>query len=94
MKLKSPSSTLRERTTSVCNDDWDIDIDKVKETKFTPIITDDYITFKEAKETIVLKKIYIQQMDKNKFNDDILKCYPDGAEAHYIIIGEVINYIK
>lgn len=69
-------------------------VDKVKETNFTPIITDDYITFKEAKETIVLKKLYMQQMDKSKFNENILKCYPNDAEAHYVIIGEVVNYIK
>jgi len=66
------------------------DIDKVLETGFTPVILDNGITYKEAKETIVLKKIYMQQLDKSKFNEDILKCYTPGAPGHYMIIGEII----
>lgn len=67
------------------------DMDKVKESGFTPVVLENGITYEEAKETIVLKKMYMEQMNKDLFNDDALKCYTEGAPAHYIIIGEVIG---
>lgn len=70
------------------------DIDKVKESGFSPVFLDRGITYKEAKETIVLKKIYVQSLDKDKFSSDILKCYNDDAPAHYMIIGEVVDIIN
>lgn len=70
------------------------DIDKVKESGFSPLFLDNGITYKEALETIVLKKIYVQQLDKSKFSSDILNCYNDDAPAHYMIIGEVVSFDK
>ena len=67
------------------------DMDKVKESGFTPVVLENGITYEEAKETIVLKKMYMEQMNKDLFNEDALKCYTEGAPAHYIIIGEVIG---
>ena len=69
------------------------DSDKVAKSGFSPIFLDKGITYKEARETIILKKIYIEQMNKDLFNEDVLNCYKDNGEAHYIIIGEVINII-
>ena len=69
------------------------DVDKVKESGFTPEILDNGITYKEAKQTIVLKKIYIEQMNKELFDKDALECYKDNAPAHYMIIGEIVNIV-
>ena len=67
------------------------DNNKVKKSGFCPIFLENSITYKEASETIFLKKIYMEQMNKDLFNDDILACYKDNAPAHYMIIGEVIE---
>ena len=69
------------------------DNDKVAKSGFSPVFLDNGITYKEARETIILKKIYLEQMNKDLFNEDALNCYKDNGEAHYIIIGEVINII-
>lgn len=68
------------------------DTNKVELTKFNPIYLEDGITYKEAKETIVLKKIYVQQLDKNLIvNEDNI--YNSDEDEHYMIIGEVIRRI-
>lgn len=66
------------------------DIDKVSVSGFNPVFLDNGVTYKEASETIILKKIYMQQFDKDSFNSDILNCYTNDAPAHYMIIGEIV----
>ena len=66
------------------------DVDKVMESGFSPVFLNKGITYKEASETIVLKKIYMQQLNKDSFNSDILNCYTNDAPAHYMIIGEIV----
>lgn len=70
------------------------DINKVEKSGFNPVFMDDGITYSEANETIVLKKIYMEQLNKDLFNEDILSCYKDNGPAHYMIIGEVIRGVK
>ena len=65
--------------------------DKLKECGFIPVILENGITYKEAKQTIILKKIYLEQMNMNLFNEDALKCYKENDPAHYMIIGEIID---
>ena len=64
---------------------------KVKETGFTPVCLDKAITYKEAKETFVLKKVYMEQMKKELCPKEALAIYKDGIEPHYLIIGEVVD---
>lgn len=66
------------------------DIDKVKETNLTPISIDDSITYKQAKQTFLCKKLYMNQIDKTKLPDNLQKYYSD-KQTHYIILGEVIK---
>ena len=66
------------------------DIDKVKETNLTPISIDDSITYKQAKQTFLCKKLYMNQIDKDKLPDNLQKYYSD-KQTHYIILGEVIK---
>lgn len=70
------------------------DINKVEKSGFNPVFMDDGITYSEANETIVLRKIYMEQLNKDLFNEDILSCYKDNGPAHYMIIGEVIRGVK
>ena len=70
------------------------DIDKVKETGFTPKFLDKGITYEEASETFVLKKWYFQFMDANQIPDDVKKVYyTPGDETHYMFIGLVVDKV-
>ena len=68
------------------------DVDKVKETGLHPLILkDDIITYQEAKETFILKKIYLQRMDKSLMDEKALSFYNGTGLAHDMIIGEIID---
>lgn len=74
------------------------DLDKVKETGITPEFLENGITFKEASEVYVCKKIYMRQMDRNEEPADVRAMYNDPnniiyGESHYAIIGEIVNHI-
>ena len=66
-------------------------IDKIKEANLTPKYLENGITFEQANETFICKKIYMEQMNKEKFPKDALKLYErrNEGEAHYLIIGEL-----
>ena len=68
-------------------------IDKIKEAILTPKYLENGIIFEEAKETFVCKKMYMDQMNKEKFPKEVLKLYErrNETEAHYLIIGELQN---
>ena len=64
---------------------------KLAKTSLNPLfIEDNIITFKEAKETFVLKKIYMAQMEYDKEPPFAQKIYVNGIQPHYIIMGEVV----
>ena len=69
------------------------DCDKVKLAGLTPKFLENGITYEEATETYVCKKIYCEQMDKTKFPELAKKFYErEGEEpAHYMIIGELVH---
>ncbi len=69
------------------------DVDKVKEAGLTPKFLENGITFEEASETFVCKKIYMDQLDIKKFPDFAKKFYASEKEApaHSIIIGQLIK---
>ena len=67
------------------------DINKVERSGFNPVFMDDGITYSEANDTIVVKKIYLEHLNKVLFSEEILSCYKDDGPAHYMIIGEVIR---
>lgn len=74
------------------------DTDKVKETGLTPEFPEHGISFKEASEVYVCKKIYMKQMDRNEEPDDVVAMYndPDNiifGESHYMVIGEIVDHI-
>ena len=56
----------------------------------TPKFLENGITYEEATETYVCKKIYMNEMDKSKFPEKTKDMYKDEP-AHYVIFGELIN---
>ena len=69
------------------------DVNKVEKSGFTPIVNEMGITYKEAKETIYLKKMYMDKINKGLLDEKILEFYKEDPE-HYIIIGEVVRFDK
>lgn len=66
------------------------DFDKVQLTGLTPKFLENGITYEEATETYVCKKIYMKEMDKSKFPEKVSDMYKDEP-AHYVIFGELVN---
>ena len=69
------------------------DCDKVKLSGLTPKFLENGITYEEATETFVCKKIYCHQMDKDKFPELAKKFYERKGEepAYNMIIGELVK---
>lgn len=66
------------------------DEDKLKLTKLTPkVIDDNKITYNEANKTLVCKKLYVQQLDKENTPEEIREKNYKTEEAHYMFIGEI-----
>ena len=70
------------------------DKDKVSLTKLTPEFLDNTTTFKEASETLVCKKIYMQDMDINSIPSDIKETLYSDFDIHTIVVGEVVDILS
>lgn len=74
------------------------DMDKVSLTKLTPEFLDNATSFKEAKLTIVCKKIYFQDLDINNINTDSVPQsevdrFYKTEPVHRMYMGEVVDII-
>ena len=68
------------------------DTDKVAASGLTPKFLEDGISYQEASETFVCRKIYMAQMQYEDVPDVAKKIYQNGIEPHYIIMGEVTRH--
>lgn len=81
---------------SICGTKSGKDIDKVKETGFTPCEAEcGAMYFEEAELVLVCKKIYIDDMKPENILDkeSDVKFYPD-KDYHKIFVGEIIEVLK
>lgn len=71
------------------------DIDKISLTNLTPKFLDNSVSFKEAKLTLICKKIYFQDLDINNanINKEELDMFYKTEPIHRMYIGEVIDII-
>lgn len=67
------------------------DTDKTAASGLTPRILGENVTYAEASETFICKKIYMAQMKYEDVPDVAKQIYQNGIEPHYIIMGEVIR---
>lgn len=68
--------------------------DKVKESGLTPEFSEKTVTFKEAKTTLLCRKIYRQDLDISNMPEDIVNTYYTAEAAHTMYIGEVVDIIE
>lgn len=70
------------------------DTDKLALTKLTPDYLEKGITFKEAKCTLVLKKIYYDDLKPDRIPKEYIERYYKEEAPHRLYIGEVIDIIE
>ena len=67
------------------------DVDKVKESKLTPIKFGESVGFKEAYMMILCKKIYKGSINLENVTTDIQKKFYSFGEVHDVYVGEIIE---
>lgn len=65
------------------------DTNKMQEISLTPKFLENGITFKEATQTFVCKKLYMGQMDLDKMDKQTREQNYTSPEGHYVFIGEI-----
>lgn len=71
------------------------DVDKIAETKLTPVETSHgSIYFKEARLVIECKKIYFHDIDPKHFIDPTIQDNYSSNDYHRMYIGEIIRCLK
>ena len=70
------------------------DVDKVSLTSLTPLYKNNIVYFKEAKYTLVLKKIYTHNFNINAIPTELKDHYYSVEPEHTMYVGEVIEIIK
>ena len=65
------------------------DVDKMKESKLTPVFDSNTVYFAEASLVLICKKIYEQQMDPECFIDKGLETNYPQKDYHKVFIGEI-----
>ncbi len=70
------------------------DTDKVAAAGLTPKFLPQCITFEEASETFVCRKIYMAPMAYEDVPPYAQKIYQNGIRPHWIIMGEVTEHLR
>ena len=69
-------------------------MNKVEKVGFEPVSVGESVTFKQAKTTLLCKKIYRQDLDISAIPSDIVDTYYTEEAPHTVFVGEVIEVIE
>ena len=69
------------------------DCDKPAECGLTPKDLGGCVSYAEATETLICKKIYMNQLNFDAVPDYAKQIYQNGVEPHYLIMGEVVDVL-
>ncbi len=69
------------------------DCDKVSKAGLTPVALTNSVTFQEAKETLVCRKIYRQELDREAMPQEVVQAFYETEAPHTMYIGEVVEII-
>ena len=70
------------------------DCDKIAISGLTPRPLDNCVSFAEAEETIVCRKIYSQDMVLDTMPADVIKTFYETESPHRLYIGEVVDIFR
>ena len=68
-----------------------LDCDKDAEAGLTAIPCGESVTYREARRTLLCRKLYHQDMDLDRFPDDVKARFFHTDPAHRMYIGEIID---
>ena len=69
------------------------DCNKAAEAGLTPKPVQGSMTFAEAEQTFLLKKLYMHVLDYDSVPDAYKRVYQNGIQPHSLIMGEVIEIL-
>ena len=75
---------------SFCGSKSGRDFDKAKETGITPAEIDGAVSFEEAKLVLVCRKLYAQDLEKDKFVDNSLLHFYENDPVHRMYTSEIV----
>lgn len=78
---------------AVCGKMSGKDVDKTALAGLHPVFTDGTVTFEEARLTLVCRKIYEQEIDKDCFVDKSLLANYENGDYHVAYIGEIVKVL-
>ncbi len=70
------------------------DCDKDAESGLTAIPCGETVTYQQARRTLLCRKLYHQDMDLDRFPEDVKQRYFHTDPAHRMYIGEIIEIIE
>lgn len=70
------------------------DCDKDTEAGLTAIPCGESVTYKEARRTLLCRKLYYQDMELERFPEDVRERYFKSEPAHRMYIGEIVEIVE
>lgn len=70
------------------------DCDKVKDVNFHPVNVNKSVTFEEAYYTIVCKKYYYTDVNKDNLPNEVIDRYYKDDCLHHVYYGEIVEIIE
>lgn len=70
------------------------DCDKDAQAGLTAVPCGESVTYAEARRTLLCRKLYHQDMDPERFPEDVKARYFKSEPAHRMYIGEIIDIIE
>ena len=70
------------------------DCDKDAEAGLTPVAVGETVTYKEARRTLVCRKLFAQDMLSENFTPEVIRKFYGSEPAHKMYIGEILEIIE
>lgn len=67
------------------------DCDKDAEAGLTPCPVGESVSYREARRTLLCRKLFAQDMDANNFTPEVIRKFYGSEPAHKMYIGEIIE---
>ena len=69
------------------------DCDKDKEAGLTAVSCGETVTYKEARRTLLCRKLFAQDMNAENFTPEVIRKFYGSEPAHKMYIGEIIEIL-
>lgn len=70
------------------------DCDKDREAGLTPLSCGGTVTYREARRTLLCKKLFAQEMLPENFTPEVIRKFYGSEPAHKMYIGEIIEILE